>query len=120
MSCRPLILASASPRRQELLRQLQVEFEVWPAEVEELYWEQLTARELSLLNAYRKARAVAKKYPDDSVLGADTLVHGTIEGTTMIARLPAATHVAEGKLPLRFDPKYRHYFDPQTGARIEI
>ena len=33
-------------------------------------------------------------------LGADTLVHGSIEGTTMIARLPAATHVAEGKLPL--------------------
>jgi sn-glycerol 3-phosphate transport system ATP-binding protein len=53
-------------------------------------------------------------------LGADTLVHGSIEGTTMIARLPAATHVAEGKLPLRFDPKYRHYFDPQSGARIEL
>jgi len=53
-------------------------------------------------------------------LGADTLVHGSIEGTTMIARLPAATHVTEGKLPLRFDPKYRHYFDPQSGARIEL
>jgi septum formation protein len=74
MSARPLILASASPRRQELLRQLQVEFEVWPAGVEELHQEQLTARELSLLNAYRKARAVAKKFPDHTVLGADTLV----------------------------------------------
>ncbi|MBK6601768.1 MAG: sn-glycerol-3-phosphate import ATP-binding protein UgpC [Betaproteobacteria bacterium] len=53
-------------------------------------------------------------------LGADTLAHGSIEGTTMIARLPAATHVAEGKLPLRFDPAHRHYFDPDTGARIEV
>jgi sn-glycerol 3-phosphate transport system ATP-binding protein len=52
-------------------------------------------------------------------LGADTLVHGSIEGTTMIARLPAATQVAEGLLPLRFDPANRHYFDKETGARIE-
>jgi len=74
MSAHPLILASASPRRQELLRRLRVEFEVWPAGVEELHQEQLTARELSLLNAYRKARAVAKQFPDHTVLGADTLV----------------------------------------------
>ncbi len=52
-------------------------------------------------------------------LGADTLVHGRIEGTTMIARLPATVHVGEGKLPLRFDPQHRHYFDKATGARIE-
>jgi septum formation protein len=71
----PLILASASPRRQELLRQLGCEFRVVPSQVTELHHEQLTARELSQINAYRKARFVAKRYPDDLVLGADTLVY---------------------------------------------
>ena len=52
-------------------------------------------------------------------LGADTLAHGRIEESRIIARLPAATSVAEGPLPLRFDPANRHYFDRQNGARIE-
>lgn len=69
-----LILASASPRRLELLRQLGLEFEVVVSESDELGHEHLTAPELCQLNAYRKARAVAKKHPDAVVLGADTLV----------------------------------------------
>jgi septum formation protein len=71
----PLILASASPRRSELLRQVTVEFTVIPSDAEEVHDEQLTAREISQLNAYRKARAVAKKFPDALVLGADTMVY---------------------------------------------
>jgi septum formation protein len=75
MNLPPLILASASPRRSELLRELAVEFRVVPSEVSELHQPELTARELSQINAYRKARAVAKKFPDALVLGADTLVY---------------------------------------------
>jgi MAF protein/2-amino-4-hydroxy-6-hydroxymethyldihydropteridine diphosphokinase len=71
----PLILASASPRRAELLRQLDVEFRVVPSDAAEIHQEQLTAWEVAQINAYRKARAVAKKFPDALVLGADTLVH---------------------------------------------
>ncbi len=56
----PLILASASPRREELLRGASFEFRVMPAEVREVHHEQLTAGELCQVNAYRKARAVAK------------------------------------------------------------
>ncbi len=70
----PLILASASPRRAELLRQLGVEFRVVPADVAEIQHDQMTGRELSQVNAYRKARAVAKRFPDALVLAADTLV----------------------------------------------
>ena len=70
----PLILASASPRRVELLRQLGVAFKVVPGDVAEIHQEQMTARELSQVNAYRKARAVAKRFPDALVVGADTLV----------------------------------------------
>jgi septum formation protein len=71
----PLILASESPRRAELLRQLSLDFKIVPAEVVEIHHEQMTARELSQVNAYRKARAVAKKFPDALVLAADTLVY---------------------------------------------
>ncbi len=75
MNLPPLILASASPRRAELLRQLGLEFKVVPSEAPELHPDQLTAREVAQINAYRKARAVAKKVPDALVLAADTLVY---------------------------------------------
>jgi septum formation protein len=70
-----IVLASASPRRAELLRQMGVEFKVVQSEVAEIHHEQLTAFEVSQINAYRKARSVAKKLPDMLVLGADTLVY---------------------------------------------
>jgi septum formation protein len=74
MNLPPLILASNSPRRSELLRSLGLDFSVVPSEAAEVHTEELTAAEISQLNAYRKARAVAKKHPDALVLGADTLV----------------------------------------------
>jgi septum formation protein len=98
----PLILASASPRRAELLRQLQPEFQIVPSDAEEIFDGQLSPMELCQLNAHRKARAVAKKIPDALVLGADTLVFldGEIMGKPrhmadarrMLARLQGRTH----------------------------
>jgi len=97
-----LILASASPRRAALLRNLGLKFRVVPSDAPEARHEQLTARELCQLNAYRKARAVAKKIPDALVLGADTLVYfGTRlfgkpasleEAERMLAQLQGRTH----------------------------
>ena len=86
----PLILASASPRRSELLRQLGVEFRVVPSEAPETHPDQLTAREVAQINAYRKARVVAKHFPDALVLGADTLVY---VGTRLFGK-PAALEEA--------------------------
>jgi septum formation protein len=74
MNLPSLILASASPRRLELLRQLGVEFKVVPSDAPELSHEQLTGWEVSQINAYRKARAISKKFPDILVLAADTVV----------------------------------------------
>jgi septum formation protein len=98
----PLILASASPRRSELLRQLSLDFKVVPGNVPEIHHDQLTARELSQVNAYRKARCAAKRFPDSLVLGADTLVHldtmlfgkpATLEEAhQMLERLQGRTH----------------------------
>ncbi len=85
-----------------MLRQLSVEFSVVPGDVPEVHHEQLTAHELSQLNAYRKARAIAKKFPDALVLGADTLVCMGIslfgkpatleEAYQMLERLQGRTH----------------------------
>jgi septum formation protein len=74
-----LILASNSPRRSELLRQTGIEFRVIPSDANELHHDQLTAREISQINAYRKARSVAKRFPDALVLGADTVVSIGVE-----------------------------------------
>ncbi|MBI3875022.1 MAG: septum formation protein Maf [Verrucomicrobia bacterium] len=102
MSLPPLILASASPRRAKLLREMGLDFAVVPSAAEEAHHEQLTARELCLLNAYRKARAVAKQHPAALVLGADTLVYlGTrlfgkpatrAEASRMLESLSGRTH----------------------------
>ena len=98
----PLILASASPRRAELLKLLPVKFQVLPATVAEVAHEHLTPLEVCQLNAHRKARVVAKKIPDALVIGADTLVfvdneilgkpRDLAEARRMIARLQGRTH----------------------------
>lgn len=69
-----LLLASASPRRADLLRQIGLDVVVIVASVKEIAPAHLSPHETAQINAYRKARAVAKKYPDDLVLGADTIV----------------------------------------------
>lgn len=71
----PVILASASPRRVDLLRQLVPDFEVVPSAAPEVHDEQLTAWEMAQVNAYRKARVVAKQFPDALVVAADTMVY---------------------------------------------
>ncbi len=68
-----LILASASPRRREILTALGVEFEVVVPDVEEI--DEGDPAEVVLENARRKARAAAGSAPDGSVvLAADTEV----------------------------------------------
>src|SRR5207253_11054566 len=54
MNLPPLILASASPRRAELLRQLGVDFKPVPSDASEIHHDQLTGREIAQINAYRK------------------------------------------------------------------
>ncbi len=69
-----LILASASPRRKELLASLGVAFEVIPAEVTEHEAPDADPREMVSHNAALKADWVAARYPDATVIGADTTV----------------------------------------------
>ena len=71
----PLVLASASPRRLALLRQIGVEPDlVHPADIDETPGRDETPRRLAERLARGKAGAVAERYPDAFVLGSDTLV----------------------------------------------
>ena len=67
------ILASASPRRSELLSQVGLEFRVEVADCDEETRESDPARMVQEL-ALRKAMAVAEKHPEEIVIGADTVV----------------------------------------------
>jgi len=69
-----LVLASASPRRQELLRNAGIPFEVQPAHVPEDPLPGEGAKECAERLAREKALAIARQRPQDVVLGADTVV----------------------------------------------
>ncbi|MBI5693906.1 MAG: septum formation protein Maf [Verrucomicrobia bacterium] len=71
---RRLILASASPRRRELLAQLGVAFEVVVAGVTEHEEPGTDPRVMVAHNAALKAEWVAQRHPEATVLGADTTV----------------------------------------------
>lgn len=97
-----IILASASPRRQELLKRLGCSFETVPAQIAEVDNPQLTAWEIARSNAVRKACRTSLAYPDQIVLGADTVVvlgvelygkpRDRSEARGMLERLAGRTH----------------------------
>lgn len=69
-----LVLASASPRRQELLRNAGISFVVQPTDVDETPQNDESAKQCAERLAREKALAVARTRPHDQVLGADTVV----------------------------------------------
>jgi septum formation protein len=83
-----LVLASASPRRQELLRNAGIFFEVQPASIPEDPLPGEDARACAERLAREKALAIAEKRPTDVVLGADTVV--VIDGQVLGKPMDAA------------------------------
>ena len=96
-----LVLASASPRRRELLRQICPEFDVVPSEIDETLDGGPTVEAVARL-ALRKARAGAAHAPSAIVLAADTVVvidgmalgkpAGAQEAMAMLMRLGGRAH----------------------------
>jgi septum formation protein len=70
----PIVLASASPRRRELLARAGLTFDVAVSPAEEIHDASMDPAALCEENAKLKALAVAAERPDCTVIGADTLV----------------------------------------------
>jgi septum formation protein len=101
----PLVLASASPRRRQLLEQIGLRVEVDPADVNEtpLLGEDPVAHVCRL--ALEKARAVARRRPDAVIIAGDTVVvldddiltkpADSEDAVSMLLRLQGRTHRVE-------------------------
>jgi len=70
----PVILASKSPRRIELLKTVIKNFRVVPSKIEELCDKDLSPEENAIFLGRKKATWVAKQHPHNLVIGADTMV----------------------------------------------
>ncbi|MCX5657943.1 MAG: Maf family protein [Candidatus Omnitrophica bacterium] len=71
---RKIVLASASPQRARLLKQLGLKFTVCPGNIKESRKIKTTCAELVKENALKKARAVAKRFKQGIIIGVDTVV----------------------------------------------
>lgn len=69
-----LILASSSPRRKELLENLQLNFEVSSSDVDESYNPELSPEEVVMELALRKASHISTNHPSSFIIGSDTVV----------------------------------------------
>ena len=70
----PYILASASPRRQELLHKITDDFIVQPADVDETIPDDILPEDAAVYLSHIKAEAVSNQYPGSIVIGCDTIV----------------------------------------------
>ena len=97
-----IILASQSPRRQELLAKMGLEFEVHASDFDEQLDDSRSPQEVAAALALGKAGAVAALFPDALVIGADTIVTingqqlgkpgSPAEATAMLQQLAGQTH----------------------------
>lgn len=69
-----IILASASPRRQEILTQANIMYELIPSQVEEVFNHNISIEDAVMDLAYQKAHWVYKNNQDALIIGADTIV----------------------------------------------
>ena len=97
-----MILASASPRRKELLALAGFDFQIETAAVEETYDPTLPPEQIVMHLAAVKSAPVAARHPNETVIGADTVVvldeailgkpHSTDEAKAMLRRLSGRVH----------------------------
>jgi septum formation protein len=131
MSKFPLILASASPRRAELLRKAGVAFEIQVADIDETPYPGEDPGAYVERLALEKAQAVAKKFPDRLVLAADTTVtlDGEIFGKPedqadarrMLTAFSGKTHsVLTGHALLQLSTQKKEIFVSETSVKFFI
>jgi septum formation protein len=127
-----LILASASPRRQSLLREAGYTLEIDPAHIdEETYPRHLAPPQIAEYLATAKAQAVAARHPDDVTLGADTVVSlgdlllgkplDAADARRMLSLLSGTTHhVATGVALLCPSMQFHHTAVVTSTVRMRL
>lgn len=111
-----IILASASPRRRELLKQLAVTYKVAPADIDETIIDGETPTSYVLRMSREKALAgMAQNGPELPVLGSDTIVvlndkimgkpESQTEAASMLMRLSGQTHHVYSAVALALRPQ---------------
>lgn len=130
------ILASASPRRRELLAQAIPSFEVHVPQVEEDIDPQWDAPQAARVLAQKKAAAAAADFPHDCVIAADTIVeidglllgkpHDTDDAARMLRMLSGREHRVVTGVCIMQGPRKRIFsqetlvrFYPLRGDEIE-
>jgi septum formation protein len=113
-----LILASASPRRKELLASVGLEFRVEVSPVEELAREGEPVEKYVMRLAAEKGAAVALKNPDAWVIAADTVVYiderilekpsDPSDARRMLAEIAGREHTVYSGVSLRNEKRGRH------------
>ena len=116
-----VVLASASPRRRELLQTAGVDFTVKVSDADEHIEPDTPPHEAVVSLARQKAQAVAKACPNDLVIGADTVVvyDGAILGkpadaadaARMLRMLSGKTHVVYTGVCLLYGKKEETFFE---------
>ena len=116
-----IILASASPRRRELMELAGYDFEVICADIVEAVPENVQPQEVVMSLALQKAQAVAAENEDAVVVGSDTVValdgkilgkpHSESEACEMLRLLSGRTHKVFTGVTVVGDGKEKSFFD---------
>lgn len=131
-----LILASASPRRQELLKRITEDFTVNPVDADETLPVGIPVEIAAVYLADVKAKAAAEQFPEDIVIGCDTIVvledeimgkpSDRAQAKQMLQKLSGQTHKVMtgtalycGKKSTVFTSETRVTFYGLTDAEIE-
>jgi len=119
-----VILASTSPRRRELLALLGIAFHIVPPAAEEIPSPGLPPQEQAKQFALDKALSIARRHPDDLVLGSDTVIEidGTLVGKpqdlddagTMLRRLRGRSHHVHTAIALIHEAAYVTHVQVET------
>jgi septum formation protein len=117
----PIILASKSPRRQELLKLMNLDFEVVLRDVEESYPDGLIPAEIAVFIAEKKAKAFTTDYRDCIVITADTIVAyeneilgKPVDGAhalEMLSKLSGSKHEVYTGVSITYAGKILSFFD---------
>lgn len=116
-----IILASASPRRKELMELAGYDFEVICADIVEVVPEEAMPQEVVVSLALQKAQAVAAEHKEAVVIGSDTVValdgkilgkpHSEQEACEMLRSLSGRTHKVFTGVAIVCGGKVKNFFD---------